>query len=266
MMDAMEEYAMVTQPMRALNVKKVTTEIPPTFDGRASWFQHEEAIDEWCDVTKLEESKRGPALRNQLEGQASLYKHLLDREKLKDEDTGVEYVKKVIREPFVKGANSVFLWRFLQIFRHRRGAMDMSRWLTRMVVLKQRVEGAWMDLLKDKDATSIDLRAYFAKRVADINQSNSIREEARQIHLQVNYLPETYKLALLQSLKNKGVAITEEDLPNHYEVEEIPDSVASLVDEYNQGKREAHRKTYPLSDNLMSLLLVWWCRINFSIF
>ena len=108
MMDAMDGYAMVTQPMRSMNVKQVTTEIPPTFDGRASWFQYEEAIDEWCDVTKLEESKRGPALRNQLEGQASLYKHLLDREKLKDEETGVEYFKKVIREHFVKGANSVF--------------------------------------------------------------------------------------------------------------------------------------------------------------
>ena len=62
-MEAMDEHAMVTQPMRHMSVKQVTAEIPPTFDGRASWFQYEEAIDEWCDVTKLDDAKRGPALK-----------------------------------------------------------------------------------------------------------------------------------------------------------------------------------------------------------
>ena len=256
MMETIDEYAMVTQPMRHMNVKQVTAEIPPTFDGRASWFQYEEAIDEWCDVTKLEDVKRGPALRNQLEGQAALYKHLLDREKLKDPDTGVEYFKKVIREHFVKGANSVFLWRFLQIFRHHRGTMDMARWLTRMVVLKARVEGAWMDLNKDKDADSPEVQEFFRKRTNEINEANTIRIEANQISGQMGYTPEGHKIALLQVLTKRGIEVTRDTLEQHYAQEPLPLSAADLVDEYNRVKKEAHREKYPLSDNLMSLLLV----------
>ena len=62
--------------------------------------------------------------------------------------------------------------------------------------------------------------------------------------------------ALLQSLRKRGIEVTEADLSNHYAQEDLPLSAADLVDEYNRTTKEAYREKYPLSDNLMSLLLV----------
>ena len=41
--------------------QQVTTKVPPSFDGRGSWFAYEDAIDDWCDITELDNEKRGPA-------------------------------------------------------------------------------------------------------------------------------------------------------------------------------------------------------------
>ena len=68
---------------RPVNTQTVTTKIPPALDGRSSRFAYEEAIDDWCDITELDANKRGPALRNRLEGDAAVYKSLLDRELLR---------------------------------------------------------------------------------------------------------------------------------------------------------------------------------------
>ena len=43
----------------------ITTKIPPLFDGSTSWFPYEELIDDWLDLTVLEESKRGPQRTSQ---------------------------------------------------------------------------------------------------------------------------------------------------------------------------------------------------------
>ena len=83
-------------------VLQFTTKIAPSFDGRVSWFSYEEAIDDWCGITELEQSKRGPALRNRLEGDAAVYKPLLDRAALAA-PTGVTYLKTQLRQHFVKG-------------------------------------------------------------------------------------------------------------------------------------------------------------------
>ena len=32
-----------------------TTKIPPALDGATSWFAYDKAIDEWCDVTELQD-------------------------------------------------------------------------------------------------------------------------------------------------------------------------------------------------------------------
>ena len=89
---------------------QVTTKIPPSYDGRMSWFAYEEAVDDWCDITELPADKRGPALRNRLDGEAAIYKTLLDREELRDPDNGVTYFKATLRPYFVKGSQSVFMW------------------------------------------------------------------------------------------------------------------------------------------------------------
>ena len=85
-----------------------------------SWFKYEELIEDWPDLTVLETSKRGPALKNRLHGSAAKHKPLLSREALRAED-GVEYFGDKLRPHFVKGAYSVFLWILYLFIRARRG-------------------------------------------------------------------------------------------------------------------------------------------------
>ena len=116
---------------------QVTTKVPPSYDGKTSWFSYEDAIDDWCDITELEDEKRGPALRNRLEGEAAVYKRVLDRDALKANDppgAGVEYFKRVLRPYFVKGSTNVFLYRFMQFVRFNRGSADMMKWMTRFQI------------------------------------------------------------------------------------------------------------------------------------
>ena len=146
-----EGHAFSTQdlmPFVNRNVQ-VSTKVPPSYDGKTSYFAYEDLIDEWCDVTNLEKDKWGPALRNRLEGEAYTYKDVLDRDKLKDPVKGVKYFKKTLRPYFVKGAESIFLWRFFQFVRFGRGHMEFLQWMTKMTVARRRLVEAWMDLLPD---------------------------------------------------------------------------------------------------------------------
>ena len=93
----------------------ITTKIPPQFDGQTSWFQYEDLIDDWIDLTTLENSRHGPALKNRLCGEAAVYKTLLDRDILKTAG-GVQQFKDVLRPNFVKGTQSIFLWHFSNLF------------------------------------------------------------------------------------------------------------------------------------------------------
>ena len=34
--------------------QQVTAKVPPSYDGRGSWFAYEDAIDDWCDITELD--------------------------------------------------------------------------------------------------------------------------------------------------------------------------------------------------------------------
>jgi hypothetical protein len=126
---------------------QVSTKVPPGYDGRTSWFAYEEAIDDWVDFTTLEADKRGPALKNRLVGDAAVYKPLLDRDALKDAQNGVQYFKDMLRQHFVKGPDSVFLYRFFHLVKANRGAQDFLRWIGRFAVSRKRCRDAWMDTL-----------------------------------------------------------------------------------------------------------------------
>ena len=102
-----------------------TTKIPPLFDGTTSWFKHEELVDHWLDLTVLETGKRGPALKNRLVGDAEMHKGLLNRESLRAEN-GVKYFRDTLRPHFIKGAQSVFLWRFYQFIRAEEETLSWS--------------------------------------------------------------------------------------------------------------------------------------------
>jgi len=91
-MNGYESYAMRKrmQPHggQLMMTTQVTTKVPPGFDGKTSWFALEDAIDDWCDIAELESEKWGPALRNRLEGEASVFKRSLDKEA---DGRGVEF-------------------------------------------------------------------------------------------------------------------------------------------------------------------------------
>ena len=115
----------------------ITTNFPPLFDGSTPCFKYEEFIKDWLDLTVLEETKRGPALKNRLVGDAEMYKGLLNREPLKAAD-GVMYFRNTLRPHFIKGAHKVFLWRFCQFNRARRGSVEMVKWIGRFSLSLQR--------------------------------------------------------------------------------------------------------------------------------
>ena len=112
----------------------ITTKIPPLFDGSTSWFKCEELIDDWLE------------LKNRLVGDAEIYKGLLDREPLRAAD-GVKYFRNTLRLHFIKGAQSVFLGRFYQFTRARRGNIEMVKLIGKFSLLLKRSRDAWMDML-----------------------------------------------------------------------------------------------------------------------
>ena len=133
---------------------QMTTKVAPAYDGRTSFFAFEDAIDDWCDITELEPEKRGPALRNRLEGEAQQYKRLLDRDMLRDPNDGVNYFKRFLRSHFIKGAQNVSLYRFMQFMKFNRGTMDLQKWMTRFQLTGNRLIESWMDLLPEALITS----------------------------------------------------------------------------------------------------------------
>ena len=110
----------------------------------------------------LDGDKRGPALRNRLEGEA-IHNRLLDRDCLKDLNNGVKYFKSLLRPLVVKGAANVFLYRFQQFMKLHRGNGDMFRWITRFQLSVQRMQEARNDTyLPIADPNNAEVRAFVA--------------------------------------------------------------------------------------------------------
>eukprot|EP00971_Amphidinium_carterae_P069500 1375222-Amphidinium_carterae.1 len=126
----------------------VTTKIPPGYNGTTSWFAFEEAVEDWLDITELEDARRGPALKARLEGAAFMYRTVLNRERLKAANGDeVRYFLDTLRPYFIKNKQSVFLYRFFQILKLHRGGQDINRWITRVKVVLDKAQTAWMELL-----------------------------------------------------------------------------------------------------------------------
>ena len=86
-----------------------STKVPPAFSGTMSWFTYQESVEDWLDITELDEEKRGPALRNRLEGAAEFYKQIFDRDQLKAAN-GAQYFLNTLQPYFVKGKDVVFFF------------------------------------------------------------------------------------------------------------------------------------------------------------
>ena len=168
-------------------------------------------------------------MRNRLEGDAAQYKRLLDREMLRDPNEGVNYFKRFLRPHFIKGAQTVFLYRFMQFMKHNRGTMDLQRWMTRFQLTANRLIESWMDLILDLDLTAPDV-------IAAIAQRRTAHEEQQQ-----NLVGIAHKL--LQVLNHTLSCLGMMRCPDKY----LHNS--TMQEDSNKGL------LFPLSDNLSALIL-----------
>ena len=226
--DDYESYAMRQrmQPHggQLMMTTQVTTKVPPGFDGKTSWFAFEDAIDDWCDITELEAEKWGPALRNRLEGEASVYKRLLDREQLKEPNgRGVEYFKRTLRPHFVKGAQTVFLYRFMRFMKNNRGNAELMKWMTRFQIDGRRLEESWMDLCPELDLTSPAIVAEVTARRNAHNNAQAALHAADNNHVIVPWNDD-----MIQAVHNEAIGL----------------------------HRQQHRDLFPLSPNLIALIFI----------
>ena len=226
--DDYESYAMRQrmQPHggQLMMTTQVTTKVPPGFDGKTSWFAFEDAIDDWCDITELEAEKWGPALRNRLEGEASVYKRLLDREQLREPNgRGVEYFKRTLRPHFVKGAQTVFLYRFMRFMKNNRGNAELMKWMTRFQIDGRRLEESWMDLCPELDLTSPAIVAEVTTRRNAHNNAQAALHAADNNHVIVPWNDD-----MIQAIHNEAIGL----------------------------HRQQHRDLFPLSPNLIALIFI----------
>ena len=86
---------------------------------------------------------------------------------LRDPNDGVNYFKRFLRPHFIKGAQNVFLYRFMQFMKYNRGTMDLQKWMTRFQLTGNGLIESWMDLPSDLLITSPDASAFVAQRRQD---------------------------------------------------------------------------------------------------
>ena len=143
--EAWDSFPVNLTPTMTHAAHPVTTEVPPGYDGSTNWFKFADAVEEWCDLTKVEARRRGPAIAARLSGRAAIFKEKLNRDRLRDPETGVECFLTTLRPFFVKDLQSVFLYRFFQMLRCNRGQMDHQRWMVRYEIARQKAVDAWLD-------------------------------------------------------------------------------------------------------------------------
>ena len=191
-------------------------------------FKYEELIDEWLDLTVLEAEKRGPALKNPLVGDAEMYKGLLDREHLKTAD-GVKYFRDTLRRHFIKQAQSVFLWRFYQFNRTRRGNIEMVKWTGKFSLLLRRLKVSWMDMLPMSTLSEEQRQNQY---LADVAKENAGRQ-TRSVELWDSNA---------QATRDRWNAI---QVSNHERLFPFSDNLTTLMfivaSDLSEAQRETHK-------------------------
>ena len=207
-----------------MTTTQVTTKVPPSFDGKTSWFAFEDAIDDWCDITELEQEKWGPAMRNRLEGEAAVYKRLLDRNELRQPNgRGIEYFKRTLTPHFVKGSQTICLYICMKFMKNTPGNGDLMKWMTRFQIDGRRLAESRMDLLPDLDLMSPVVQAEVTIQRQAHNANQAAMLAANDQHV----------------------------------VEQWTDEMEQVIyDEAIRLHKQAHRDIFPLSQNLIALILI----------
>ena len=226
-----DSYAMRRAPQQTQihMTQQMTTKVAPAYDGRTSFFAFEDAIDDLCDITELEPEKRGPALRNRLEGDAQQYNRLLDRDMLRDPNEGVNYFKRFLRPHFIKGAQNVFLYRFMQFMKFNRGTMDLQKWMTRFQLTGNRLIESWMDLLPEPAVTNPEAIQFVQQKRQDHE-----RDQTEKVEL---------------------AAATPGGAP-HVVIPWSDELALVAFKQYKEHRRQIQRQAFPLGDNLLALIFV----------
>ena len=153
----------------------VITEVLSGYGRISSWLKYSNAVEEWFHLTKKELKRRGPATAAPLSGRAELFKERLDRDWLKQPETGVEYFLATMRPYFAKDNHAIFMFRFWQMLRCNRGQTDYQRWLIKYQIAR----------IKAIDITSLRSGQNHADVVAEVNrfrqaEHDRLRAELRQ--------------------------------------------------------------------------------------
>ena len=191
-------------------------------------------MEEWCDLTKVEARWRGPAIAARLSGRAEIFKERLNRDRLREPETGVEYFLATLRPFFVKDLQSVFLYRFFQTLRRNRGQTDHQRWMVKYEIARQKAVDAWLDATTPKPLEG---------EAAVVAQINRLREAARE--------------RIRQETRRDWVGAAG-DLPAAVAAVALPEATdamrQSAIESVWRVQRRARIDQFPISDNLSALM------------
>ena len=117
---------------QAVHLGIVTSKVPPTFDGHSSWFEYEDSVLDWVTYTELPPEKQAMACKMRLTAYAAdlavMFQSPDERRNLSQAD-GLTYFLAKLRPHFIKGATTVFLYRYQQLMTFRRGTGDLTKWI-----------------------------------------------------------------------------------------------------------------------------------------
>ena len=107
-----------------------------------------------------------------------MYKGLLNRESLRAED-GVKYFRDTLRPHFIKGAESVFLWRFYLFIREKKRKQGVVDWIGKFSLLLKRLKDAWMDMSPLSAMSQERRESQCMAEMTQLNAERRCRHEAR---------------------------------------------------------------------------------------
>ena len=148
---------------------------------------------------------------------------------LRDPNDGVNYFKRFLRPHFIKGAQNVFLYRFMQFMKYNRGTMDLQKWMTRFQLTGNRLIESWMDLLSDLMIASPDAIAFVAQRRQDHEADQAARAQA-------------------------AAALPGQE--PHVHVPWTDEHALTAFRQLNENRRQQQRMAFPLGDNLLASIFV----------
>ena len=148
---------------------------------------------------------------------------------LRDPHEGANYFKRFLRPHFIKGAQNVFLYRFMQFIKFNRGTMDLQQWVTRFQLTGNRLIEPWMDLLPEASVTSPEAILFV--------------QQKRQEHERD------------QTEKAELAAATPGAAP-HVVVLWSDELALVAFRQYQEHRRQIQRQAFPLGDNLLALIFI----------